>query len=123
MTKNMAILQKAFIDDEDILLLSHSVTPTKDSVSVLKEYAVHKGVISDKWHLVTGEREQIYKLGRQDYFVEEDLGLKKDPDAFLHTENFVLIDKRGYIRGIYNGINKSSIEQLIADIKLLKTKG
>lgn len=122
MTQNMGLLQEAFLEDDEVLLLSHSVTPTQDSVSVLKAYAEHKGVLSDKWHLLTGDRAQIYKLGREDYFVEEDLGLKKGPDAFLHTENFVLVDKNGFIRGIYNGINKSSIEQLIADITLLKSQ-
>lgn len=123
MTKNMAILQQEFLEDDEVLLLSHTVTPTSDTVSVLKKYASHKGVIADKWHLVTGDRAQIYKLGRQDYFVEEDLGINKDLDSFLHTENFVLVDKKGFIRGIYNGINTSSLEQLIADIRLLKGEG
>ncbi|MEM7369006.1 MAG: SCO family protein [Bacteroidota bacterium] len=120
MTKNMAMIQEAFLDDDDVLLLSHSVTPGHDSVPVLKEYAEEKGVMSHKWHLVTGSQEDIYQLGRKDYFVEEDLGLQKEEDEFLHTENFVLVDKSQYIRGIYNGLNTSSIQQLIADIKTLK---
>ncbi len=120
MTANMGILQEAFLQDDEVLLLSHSVTPERDSVPVLKNYAEDKGVKSEKWHLVTGERELIYGLGRNDYFVEEDLGLEKEPDDFLHTENFVLIDKNKHIRGIYNGLNKTAIQQLIADIKTLK---
>ncbi len=120
MMANMMDLQEAFIDDEDILLLSHSVTPKRDSVPVLKRYAKKKGIISNKWHLVTGSQEEIYKLGRKDYFVEEDLGIEKEIDEFLHTENFVLIDRHAHIRGIYNGLNKTSIKQLIDDIKLLK---
>lgn len=120
MTTNMGLLQEEFFDDDEILLLSHSVTPEYDSVAVLKDYANAKGVISSKWHLVTGDREEIYKLGREDYFAEEDLGLEKDPDDFLHTENFVLVDKRGYLRGIYNGLNKTSINQLIADVRTLQ---
>ncbi len=120
MTANMSILQDEFLNDENVLLLSHSVTPKRDSVPILKEYADNKGVISGKWHLVTGEQEEIYKLGRLDYFVEEDLGLKKEIDEFLHTENFVLVDHNQYLRGIYKGLNKASIEQLIADIKTLK---
>ena len=87
---------------------------------VLKEYAEAKGVDSEKWHLVTGDRQQIYSLGRNDYFVEEDLGLEKEADDFLHTENFVLIDQDRRIRGIYNGLNKASVNQLIADIHTLK---
>ncbi len=120
MTENMSILQNEFKNDSEILLLSHSVTPKTDSVSVLKAYAENKGIESQKWHLATGSREEIYRLGRNDYFVEEDLGLEKDIDAFLHTENFVLIDKNQHIRGIYNGLNQASINQLIADIKTLK---
>ena len=120
MTANMNILQEEFLKDDDILLLSHSVTPEKDSVLVLKRYAEAKGVVSNKWHLVTGSQQEIYKLGRKDYFVEEDLGVEKGVDEFLHTENFVLIDKNSHIRGIYNGLNKTAISQLIADIKTLK---
>ncbi|MEM9679495.1 MAG: SCO family protein [Bacteroidota bacterium] len=92
MTNNMAIIQQEFMGNEKVLLLSHSVTPEYDSVSVLKNYAQTKGVISGKWHLLTGSRDQIYNLGRNSYFVEEDLGLAKDTGDFIHTENFVLID-------------------------------
>jgi protein SCO1 len=120
MTKNMNVLQETFKDDEDILLLSHSVTPEKDSVSTLKDYAKLHGVISGKWHLVTGNKKEIYNLGRKSYFVEEDLGLTKSSDEFIHTENFVLVDKNKHIRGIYNGLNKKSIQQLVVDIKTLK---
>lgn len=120
MTANMGLLQEEFLEDDEILLLSHSVMPVRDSVSVLKNYAEAKGIKSEKWHLVTGERQVIYGLGRNDYFVEEDLGLEKDPDDFLHTENFVLIDKNRHLRGIYNGLNKASLQQLIADVKTLK---
>ncbi len=120
MTKNMGVIQDAFIEDADVLLLSHSVTPEFDSVSVLKNYATDKDVVDDKWHLVTGDRDHIYDLGRNAYFVEEDLGLEKDPDDFLHTENFVLVDRNRHIRGIYNGLNKAAIRQLIADVKTLQ---
>ena len=116
----MEILQDEFLEDDDILLLSHSVTPERDSVPILKEYAENKGVISNKWHLVTGDQSEIYRLGRHEYFVEEDLGFEKDVDEFLHTENFVLMDRSRHIRGIYNGLNKASINQLIADIKTLR---
>jgi protein SCO1/2 len=122
MTANMGVLQEAFLEDDEVLLLSHSVTPKTDSVSILKEYAEDKGVVSGKWHLVTGDLEEIYRLGRKSYFVEEDLGAEKNLTDFLHTENFVLIDKNRHIRGIYNGLNKTSVKQLINDIKLLKTE-
>lgn len=120
MTTNMKMLQDEFLKDDDVMFLSHSVTPERDSVSVLKSYAEDKGVLSKKWFLVTGEQQEIYKLGRRDYFVEEDLGIEKELDEFLHTENFVLVDKNKFIRGIYNGLRKNSLNQLIADIKTLQ---
>nr|WP_299389489.1 SCO family protein [Allomuricauda sp.] len=122
MTQNMTLVQQEFKTDEEILLLSHSVTPEHDSVPVLQHYAETKGMIPNKWHLVTGKRKDIYNLGRFAYFVEEDLGFEKDEDEFLHTENFVLVDKNRHIRGIYNGLNKTAVQQLIADIKTLKNE-
>lgn len=120
MTKNMIILQEAFENDNDVMLLSHSVTPAQDSIPILKAYAEAQGVISDKWHLVTGKQAEIYTLGRKSYFVEEDLGFERSADEFLHTENFILVDKDKHLRGIYNGLSQTSIDQLIADIKTLK---
>lgn len=121
---NMARLQQAFEDDEDILLLSHSVTPEKDSVSALQAFAEKMHALSSKWYLATGERDQIYTLGKHFYFAEEDLG-ELDADqtrdqAFLHTESFFLIDQDRRIRGVYNGMNTASVTQLIADVHALK---
>jgi len=120
MTKSMADLQKEFIIDNEIMLLSHSVTPEKDNVAVLKQYAKEKKVNFKRWKLLTGNKAEIYDLGRKYYFVEEDEGIKKGNDIFLHTENFILIDKQRHIRGIYNGLDPNSIKNLIRDIKILK---
>jgi len=120
MTKSMSNIQKEFINDDEVLLLSHSVTPEKDSVSVLKKYALEKNVNFKRWKLLTGNKNEIYDLGRKYYFVEEDEGIKKGNDVFLHTENFILIDKQRHIRGIYNGLDPNSINNLINDIKILK---
>lgn len=120
MTKNMSIIQKRFNGDNEVALLSHSVMPTVDSVEQLMVYAKLKGITWKNWHLLTGDKQEIYHLGRNAYFVEENLGEEKSVDDFLHTENFVLIDKNRHIRGIYNGLNKTSINNLIADIVSLK---
>lgn len=120
MTKNMSRLQSEFLNDSEVLLLSHSVTPDYDTPAVLKDYAQRMGVNAAKWNLVTGDKELIYNLGRNHYFVEEDLGTTKNVNDFLHTENFILIDKNKRIRGIYNGLNKASVNQLIADVKTLQ---
>ena len=122
MTSNMSLIQEAFKDDSRVLLLSHSVTPEYDSVPVLKEYAKEKEVLDNKWHLVTGDRKIIYDLGRKSYFVEENLGEIPIESDFLHTENFVLIDQNRHIRGIYNGLRKNDINQLIKDINTLIQK-
>lgn len=119
MTESMSLLQEEFSDDSSVFLLSHSVTPLKDSVSVLSSYADLHGVDADKWYLLTGNRHEIYELGRKAYFIEEDLGITKSEEDFLHTENFVLIDKNRRIRGIYNSLNLISMKQLIADVRTL----
>jgi protein SCO1/2 len=120
MTLSMLKLQEEFKKDTAVLFLSHSVTPTIDSVPKLKEYALDNGIMDKKWHLVTGNKKEIYDLGRKFYFVEEDLGEPKGIDEFLHTENFVLIDRNKHIRGIYNSLNRASLAQLIVDVKALQ---
>ena len=120
MAASMSDLQKEFLEDDHIQLLSHSVTPDYDSVPVLQRYATDEGVDFNRWKLLTGKRSEIYNLGRKYYFVEEDEGIMREEDYFLHTENFILIDKQRHIRGIYNGIDPNSIQSLIADIKVLE---
>lgn len=120
MTRSMAALQKEFLHDDDVVLLSHSVMPETDTVSVLSEYAGTHGVRSEKWKLLTGRKSEIYDLGRRYYFVDEDEGKTRDGDAFLHTENFVLIDRRRRIRGIYNGLDPDGIRSLTADVRILQ---
>ena len=120
MTSNLAMVQEAYKNDDSVLLLSYSVTPEYDSIPVLRNYGEIKGVDANKWHLVTGNRKEIYDLGKYAYFAEEDLGEPVGENDFLHTENFVLIDQDRHIRGIYNGLKKTSVRQLISDIKILQ---
>ncbi len=120
MTANMGILQEAFKNDNDILLLSHSVTPDMDSVPVLKKYAKAKGVISGKWYLLTGKQNDIYRLAKKEYFAGDVIGYYQTGNEFLHTENFILLDKHRRIRGVYNGTLQLEMERLIEDINMLK---
>ncbi len=120
MTKHLKMVEKAFGSDEEIVLLSYSVTPWIDSVQRLKEYADHNNITAPNWHFLTGNKNEIYTLARQSYFAEEELGFTKDSTEFLHTEHMLLVDKKRRIRGIYNGTLQLEIEQLIADIKTLK---
>ncbi len=120
MTSNMKTLQDFYEKDDEILFLSHTVTPDIDSVATLRNYADKKGVIDDKWHLTTADKKQIYNLARKSYMVgllDEGNGDKYD---FIHTENFVLVDKKGRIKGIYDGTKKEDIEKIKEDIAILK---
>ena len=118
MTNQMARVQQEILNDDEVMLLSHSVTPEIDSVAQLKRYALEKGVIDRKWNLVTGDRKQIYDLARKSYLVVKDDNSKDY--GMVHTENFALIDKNKQIRGLYNGISPTSVDSLIQDIKRLK---
>ena len=112
-------IQKQLLNDDEVMLLSHSVTPVIDSVAQLKKYALEKGVIDSKWNLVTGDKKQIYDLARKSY-----MAVKTDGDGgpfdMIHTENFILVDKERRIRGTYDGTNPEAIEKLLADLKILK---
>ena len=100
-------------------MLSYSVTPWVDSVSRLKKFADKYSIQTDKWHLLTGSTNSIYTLARQSYFAEEETGYSKDSSEFLHTEHFILVDKQGYIRGIYNGTLPLETQRLKEDIDIL----
>lgn len=119
MTKNMVSVQDKIMDDPEVMLLSHSVTPQIDSVPQLKKYALEKGVVDAKWNLVTGEKKDIYELARKSY-----LAVKTDGDGgpfdMIHTENFILVDKEKRIRGFYDGTQEEDIQKLLEDLKILK---
>ena len=104
----------------DVLLISHTVMPSHDSVAVLKKYAESNDVVNGKWHLLTGDKEDIYQLARTSYFADEDFVKTKKASDFIHTENFALIDPDGRIRGMYDGTNPSEVDELIRDIYDLK---
>ncbi len=115
----LAAVQEHFIDDDAVLILAHSIRPSADTVEILQAYATANDVQTDKWHLLTGRMEDIYRLAKDAYFADENLGEIRGADDFLHTENLLLIDKNRYIRGIYNGLSTSSVDHLIADIETL----
>jgi len=121
MTKHMSDLQQEFLNDDQVKLLSMSVTPVMDSIPILKAYADKKGAIEKKWNLTTGDKKHIYNLARKSFMSvldEGDGGLQD----FIHTEQFVLIDKKKQIRGFYDGTNADDIQRLINDIRLLMEK-
>ena len=108
-----------FKADSDIMFLSHSVTPVSDSVPVLAAYAELYGADPEQWMMVTGDKKEIYDLARKSYFAVTTEG-EGDSTDFIHTENFVLIDKNKRIRGFYDGTSSKDVDRLIADIRILK---
>ncbi|SEP78840.1 protein SCO1/2 [Hyunsoonleella jejuensis] len=119
MTDYMAEIQKEIINDTEVMLLSHTVTPEIDTVAQLKRYAEKKGVNDKKWNLVTGNKKEIYKLARKSYLAVKENG-DSGPFDMIHTENFMLIDKKQQIRGFYDGTNQEDIDRLLDDIAILK---
>lgn len=116
MTNNMAKLQDTFKTDPDVMLLSVSVTPKLDSVALLKTYSEKHGAIDGKWNITTGDKKHIYNLARKSYFAvvnEGDGGLQD----FIHTPNFILVDRQKRIRGVYDGTKNEEIDRLVQDIK------
>ena len=118
MTNNMLKIQDEFIDNNEVMLLSMSVTPEIDNVEILKQYAVDKGVIDSKWNITTGQKKHIYELARKSYFavLEQGDGGLQD---FIHSPNFILVDNKKQIRGIYDGTVEKEISRLIKDINVL----
>lgn len=118
MQDNMVILQEKFKENPEVMLLSHTVMPHIDSVPVLKQYALEKGVIDSKWNLVTGKKEDIFYIARKSY-----LAVKTETEGewfdMVHTENFILVDEERRIRGFYDGTKTEDIERLIEDIEFL----
>ncbi|WP_338359438.1 SCO family protein [Yeosuana marina] len=120
LTNSMNVIQDFYAKDDDVMLLSHSVMPWIDTVDKLKKYAEAHNVNDSKWNLVTGDKDAIYSIARNGYFADEDFKKTSDDSNFIHTENFILVDKQGYIRGVYNGTLEVDIHRLKRHIDLLK---
>ena len=120
LTDNFIKVQSAFKNDARVKLVSFSVTPDRDSVPVLQSYAAGHGVNYENWRLLTGSKKDIYSLARNSFYADEDLGEQADENVFLHTENVLLIDTKGRIRGLYKGTYPLEIEKMIREIKILE---
>jgi protein SCO1/2 len=121
MTDHMVQIQDEIKNNPDVLLLSHTVMPEVDSVAQLKKYALEKGVDDSKWNLVTGSKKEIYDLARKSYMAaKENPG---NPYGLIHTENFLLIDKKKRVRGFYDGTLQEDIDRLLGDIEKLEKEG
>ncbi len=119
MTMQMKRVQEAYKDDPEIMLVSHTVNPERDTVEALARYADEFGAIKGKWYFLTGDKKQIYDLARNSYYVAAMQG-DGGPDDFIHSEKLVLIDKEKRIRGFYDGTDYISVNLLMDEIKVLK---
>ena len=106
---------------DDVLLLSHTIDPEYDTVALLHDFAQRLEVESSKWHFVTGQKDSIYKIAQTSYFATA-LEDKTEPDGFIHSGAFLLIDRRGRIRAKYDGTKEMEVNKLIADIKQLRNE-
>jgi len=121
LTNNMKRVQSKFLKDQDVLILSHTVYPEHDSPKVLNAYSELYDIVPGKWHLLTGNKKEIYKMAREGHFAVK--GDSNDNlDSFIHTENFVLVDKKSRIRGFYNGTNPHEVNRMIEDIFVLQNE-
>jgi protein SCO1/2 len=118
MTTNLAVVQQAVLNNPKVLLLSHTVFPETDTVSVLKKYAIKNGVLDHKWNLVTGDKKEIYTMARKSYLAVK-MGKPSELYDMVHTENFVLVDEQKRVRGFYDGTKKEEIDRLLEDIEFL----
>lgn len=119
MSKQMKRVYDNFINDNEVIFVSHTVDPETDSVLTLKAYADKLNVSSDKWYFITGNKKELYNLAREGYLLDASQG-NGDVNDFIHTQNFALVDKNFQLRGYYDGTDSADIERLILEIKLLK---
>ena len=124
MTKNLKRVHDFYKKNHNVLILSHTVWPEMDSVSVLDNYANEHDANYETWRFLTGNKKELYRLARKDYMVVpaiNDPNYQHGSEAdFIHTENVVLIDKKKRIRGYYDGTDENAMKKLVSDIgKLL----
>lgn len=119
MKTQMLRVYEATREMPDVLILSHTIDPDYDTVALLHDFADRLGVESKRWHFVTGVKDSIYKIAQTSYFATamED---KTEPDGFIHSGAFLLIDKKQRIRGKYDGTREEDVNRLIVDIKRLR---
>lgn len=120
MNKNMKFIYEQFKSDSNFLIISHTVNPETDSLAVLKHYADSLSASPDNWWFVTGNKSDLYKTARESYLLDDPKNNSKNiEEQFLHTQFFTLVDRQGRVRGVYDGIKKEEVDQLIHDIKEL----
>jgi protein SCO1 len=122
MTETLMRVHDRFKKDTSVMIISHTVDPENDTPEQLLDFAERNTVLEPGWQFVTGDKDSIYTLARKGYFVEQVMGYNKDTNEFLHSENIILVDRHGHIRGIYNGTVLLDAGRMIDDIGKLKSE-
>lgn len=117
--QNIRTIEEAFKGDETVQFVAHTVTPEMDSPERLKEYAKVQG-LGPQWHLLTGNRTEIYDLARTSYLADTKVAGADTDKEFIHSDSTYLIDGSGYIRGIYRGNSLTSLNDMVKDIRVLQ---
>lgn len=117
MQRNMLSVYNAFKNTDGFKIISYTIDPQYDSVSVLKKYADKLGISGNTWWLLNGGKDQTYKIAKSYLVSVQD---KNPAGQYIHDGYFILIDKQKRIRGTYDGTDPKQVDQLIADIKTLK---
>ncbi len=125
LSNNLSRVQSIFSADTNVVIVSHTVDPNHDSASVLKEYAKKYDAKDKKWIFLTGEKEKIYQIAIKGYKLAVadastyDKNVRSIDETFIHSDKLMLIDKHGFVRGIYDGTKITEVERLIGEIKVL----
>tara|TARA_B110000046_G_scaffold181648_1_gene214212 strand:+ start:3532 stop:4203 length:672 start_codon:yes stop_codon:yes gene_type:complete len=122
MIAQMKRLQRNTADIDELLFLSHTVDPRRDTIPKLNAYIKKKELDTRNWYFLFGEKEYVHDLGINGYMINamEDEAAE---GGFLHSEHFILVDREGHIRGLYEGTDTDRVDQLEKDIrKLIKTE-
>ena len=124
MNNNLRPAYEAFRNEPDFVLLSYTCDPERDSASRLKHYADSMGVDTKKWIFLTGRKDSLYSMARHSYKIDDPKNYVQNiNDDFLHTQFVALVNRKGEVVNIYDGLKPSELDQMQLEIKkLLKEK-
>lgn len=119
MTTQLSRVQEAFKENTDFRIVSFTVDPERDSVEALKRYADEFKADPTVWTFLTGNKDSIYTIAQKGFFVSALKDTSQALPDFIHSDKLILIDKRGWIRGYYNGTDRKDVDRLIREIQVL----
>ena len=121
MNENLSKVYKTFKGNRDVMFLSHTVDPVKDTVQALKAYSLRFDADPSQWMFLTGDKKQLYDMARYSYLIsaeDDTAGISIDKD-FIHDKHYILVDNYGRVRGFYDGLQETDLKKITDDIKTL----